>query len=238
MFNKNQTTLIQCPGGKAGTYTIPSSVTSIGDSAFEDCYDLTSVTVGNSVTSIGDSAFNSCTNLTSVTLGNGITNVGQLGVRLLHQPDQRHHPQQRHQHRRLGFQRMSEPDHVTIGNSVTSIGNGAFFECSNLSSVTIPNSVAHIGDGAFSVCLDLTSVYFQGNAPSFGADVFDYWMWTIGPQQVWDPATIYYYLGPRAGAATHAVFRPRCGLPRCLSPARAWSLGPISSGLPSTGPAA
>ena len=54
LFNKSQTTLIQYPGGKAGSYTIPNSVTSIGDGAFSGCTSLTSVTIPNSVTSIGD----------------------------------------------------------------------------------------------------------------------------------------------------------------------------------------
>ena len=79
LFNKSQTTLIQYPAGKAGTsYTIPNSVTSIGDSAFSGCTSLTSVTIATSVTSIGDEAFYDCT-----------------------EPDQRHDPQQRHQHRGL-----------------------------------------------------------------------------------------------------------------------------------------
>jgi hypothetical protein len=74
LFDKAQTTLIQFPGGRGGSYAIPSSVTSIGDSAFQDCTSLTSVTIPNSVTSIGNSAFGSCTNLTSLTfLGNAPT---------------------------------------------------------------------------------------------------------------------------------------------------------------------
>ena len=76
LFNKSQTTLIQCPGGKAGSYTIPDSVTSIGDYAFASCTSLTSVTIPNSVTSIGDCAFYDCTSLTSVTIPNSVTSIG------------------------------------------------------------------------------------------------------------------------------------------------------------------
>ena len=69
LFNKQQTTLIQCPlGGKKGEYVIPYSVTSIGTHAFYECSRLTSVTIPNSVTSIGDRAFMYCSGLTSVTL--------------------------------------------------------------------------------------------------------------------------------------------------------------------------
>ena len=55
---------------------IPNSVTSIGDSAFSDCYGLTSVTIPYSVTSIGEGAFAGCSGLTSVTIGNSVTSIG------------------------------------------------------------------------------------------------------------------------------------------------------------------
>ena len=76
LFNKDQTSLIQYPDGKQGAYTIPNSVTSIGEAAFAFCTSLTSVTIPNSVTSIGTEAFRSCTSLTSVTIGNNVTSIG------------------------------------------------------------------------------------------------------------------------------------------------------------------
>jgi hypothetical protein len=76
LFNQSQTTLIQCPGGKAGTYTIPTSVTSLGDRAFDSCLSLTSVTIGNNVTNIGYYAFDHCSSLTTVTIGNSVTSIG------------------------------------------------------------------------------------------------------------------------------------------------------------------
>jgi hypothetical protein len=66
LFNKNQTALIQCPGGFGGSYTIPNSVTNIGYYAFSGCSSLTSVTIGTNVTSIGDYAFSGCTRLREV----------------------------------------------------------------------------------------------------------------------------------------------------------------------------
>jgi hypothetical protein len=66
LFNKSTNTLIQCPGGKAGTYTIPNSVTSIGNYAFFGCYSLTNVTIGNGVTYIEWYTFAHCTSLTRV----------------------------------------------------------------------------------------------------------------------------------------------------------------------------
>jgi len=76
LFNKTQTTLIQCPGGKAASYTIPNGVTGIGSFAFAHCTGLTSVTIPSSVTSIGSFAFEYCTGLTSVTIGSSVTSIG------------------------------------------------------------------------------------------------------------------------------------------------------------------
>jgi len=61
---------------------------------------------------------------------------------------------------------------VSIGNSVTSIGDYVFYHCTNLTSVTIPNGVTSIGNYVFYDGTSLTTVYFQGNAPSVGSDVF------------------------------------------------------------------
>ena len=69
LFDKEKTELIQCPGGKVGSYTIPDSVTSIGDSAFAGCNSLTSITIPDSVTSIGGYAFYNCSSLTDVYYG-------------------------------------------------------------------------------------------------------------------------------------------------------------------------
>ena len=57
---------------------------------------------------------------------------------------------------------------VTIGNSVTYIGGGAFDGCSGLTSVTIPNSVTYIGGGAFDGCSGLTSVTIPNSVTSIG----------------------------------------------------------------------
>ena len=132
--------------------TIPNSVTSIRRAAFGGCSGLTSVIIPESVTSIGESAFLGCSSLTSITIPNSVTSIGDRA-----------------------FLSCSSLTSITIPNSVTSIGSAAFEYCENLTSITIPNSVTSIGDGAFFKCKGLTSITFKGSTPpTFGNDVFDY----------------------------------------------------------------
>jgi hypothetical protein len=78
LFNKSQATILEYPGGKAGSYTVPNSVTSIGPYAFMDCFRLTSITLPDSITSIQYAAFSSCTGLACVTIPNSVTDVGDF----------------------------------------------------------------------------------------------------------------------------------------------------------------
>ena len=121
--------------------TIPNSVTSIGSAAFRDCSSLTSVTIGESVTSIGDEAFRACSSLTSITIPNSVTNIGAWA-----------------------FAYCSSLTSITIGESVTSIGEHAFKFCTSLTSITIPNSVTSIGYDAFNSCSSLTSIVINSDA--------------------------------------------------------------------------
>jgi len=75
LYDKTITTLIQYPGGRAGAFTIPTSITTIGYDAFWYCTSLTSVTIPNSVTTIGEYAFQECTALTSITIPDSVTSI-------------------------------------------------------------------------------------------------------------------------------------------------------------------
>ncbi len=138
---------------------IAEGVTSIGESAFENCRSLTSVTIPNSVTSIGWSAFFYCKSLTSVTIPDSVTSVGAYAF--------------------LGCTSLTS---VTIPDSVTSIGGGAFAECWSLTGVTVPDGVTSIGDSAFASCTSLTSVTIPDSVTSIGGGAF---AWCTSLTGIW-----------------------------------------------------
>jgi hypothetical protein len=76
LFSKDQATLIAYPAGKSGYYTIPGTVTSIGDLAFYYCTKLTGITIPASVTSINFEVFGYCSGLASITIPNSVTSIG------------------------------------------------------------------------------------------------------------------------------------------------------------------
>ena len=132
--------------------TIPNSVTSIGEKAFYDCGGLTSVTILGNVTSIGEYAFFCCDDLTSVCISDI---EAWCNIKFY---DYDSNPLCYAHHLYMNGEEVKD---LVIPNSVTSIGNYAFIDCSGLTSVTIPNSVTSIGMNAFYNCKGLTSVHIS-----------------------------------------------------------------------------
>ncbi len=150
LFNKSKTTLILYPAGKTNTsYTIPDTVISIGESAFYECYNLTSVTILSGVTDIGRKAFYGCDSLTSVTIPNSVTSIGNSA-----------------------FSGCKILTGIIIPNSVKSIGDEAFLGCISLTSINIPDSVISIGYGAFYSCQSVTDITIPDSVTSIGGDAF------------------------------------------------------------------
>ena len=77
LFNKDKTTLIAYPQGKAGEYRIPDGVTNINSNAFRGCSSLTGVVFPDSLTAIGDCAFQDCSSLASVTFPENVREIGE-----------------------------------------------------------------------------------------------------------------------------------------------------------------
>jgi len=76
LYNSGKTTLVAVPGGKSGSIVILPSVTEIGDSAFEGCRSLTSITIPSSVQRIEEEAFRNCTSITSITIPATVQYIG------------------------------------------------------------------------------------------------------------------------------------------------------------------
>ena len=135
--------------------TFDGDVTTIGDLAFYNCSSLTNIAIPNNVATIGDRAFYGCNSLIGFkgkfasTDGRCLIVDGTL----------------------LAFAPAGLTEY-TIPNSVISIGNQAFYNCSNLTSITIPNSVISIGNQAFFKCCSLTSITIPESITSIGSSAF------------------------------------------------------------------
>ncbi len=148
--------------------TIPSSVTAIGESAFEDCTELKRVEFSDGIETVGRRAFSGCTSLASLeipdcvrtiaayafhnctdlksaVIGDGVTEIGASA-----------------------FWGCTDLDELTIGKGVTSIGRAAFYGCEDLIRAELPDSVEVIGEAAFSACSSLSSIVIPAGIKEIG----------------------------------------------------------------------
>ncbi|MBO5378882.1 MAG: leucine-rich repeat domain-containing protein [Clostridia bacterium] len=166
---------------------IKSGVTNIGEGAFNKCKYLTSVTIPASIEAIGQNSFNGCSSLKEV----HITDI-DAWCRI----DFKHsscNPVQYSKSLYLNgspvtevtipsdvekiertFEGCTSLTSVNIPNSVTSIGDYAFYNCSSLTSVEVPDSVTSIGSNAFAGCSNLASIEIPRSVTSIGNSAFSY----------------------------------------------------------------
>ena len=179
--------------------TIPDDVTSIGAWAFIGCHGLTSIEIPASVTSIGDGAFQSCSGLESISVApentiydsrNGCNAIIEKSTNTL----------------------IFGCKNSTIPDGVTSIGKGAFYDCTGLTSIKIPASVTSIGDDAFEGCNKLTSITIPASVTSIG----EYAFYASGLTTVTIPSSVTSIGGHAflycSALASVTVYAPSCAL--------------------------
>ncbi len=158
---------------------IPNSVTQIGNMAFFNCLSLQSINIPNSVTHIGDCAFYGCEYLQSIHIPNSVKHIGINPFRDC--PRLRLTSDNPHFKVINGLlissdgtliSCCSEDTHIHIPNSVTQIGDHAFWGCKALQNINIPNSVNHIGYSAFRGCMALQSIHIPNSVTQIGDHAF------------------------------------------------------------------
>ena len=140
-----------------GSVEIPSSVEhegmtytviAIGDMAFVNCPNLTSVTIPNTVVSVGEKAFNN-TGLVSIAIPNSVSSMGDNA-----------------------FRYCPNLVSVTLSDAMTEIPSEAFVYCASLADVTLPSILESIGQRAFEGCVALSSLTLPNGLYAIGASAF------------------------------------------------------------------
>lgn len=137
-----------CGGLKS--ITIPNSVTKLEFRAFSDCYSLTSITIPNNVIEINTRAFEGCGNLTSIKVDKNnkyFDSRNNCNAIIMSSTNEL----------------IRGCNNTIIPNSVTSIGDYAFYGCRGLKSIKIPNGVTKIGNKTFAYCIDLNSIFLPSS---------------------------------------------------------------------------
>ncbi len=161
---------------------IPNSVTSIRENAFYNCIGLTSIEIPNSVTEICYDAFKNCSNLTSIEIPNSLNTIsgsafsGCIGLEQIMVDSENSVYDSREN---CNAVIKTSTNSLVIGckttvipNSIVSIGESAFRDCSGLTSIIIPNSVNLIGSSAFENCSGLSTLTIGNSVTNINSYAF------------------------------------------------------------------
>ena len=136
-------------GKKCWVIKFDRDVTSIGDTAFCRCTNLTNIIIPDSVTSLGAEVFWGCESLKSIVIPESVKSI-----------------------RHLAFSGCVNLEKVVVPNGLVKIDSGTFSKCTNLTDVTIPNSVIEIDARAFEYCKNLKSIVIPESVTSIGYMAF------------------------------------------------------------------
>jgi len=152
------------------TVIVQPGVTSIGESAFEGCKNLSSVSIPKGVVTIDAYAFYKCESLERVVLPDGIKTLGKNAFALCSALESINIPAGV---RSVGsFMYCSSLERIEIPEGVTELDYYAFAHCTALKEVVLPDSLTTVRRAAFDYCESLTSVTFPENLTFVGDPIF------------------------------------------------------------------
>lgn len=149
VLSLDRTELLRCDRTKSGSYTVPYTVTRIGEKAFDGCTELTQINISHPETDIGTEAFSRCKSLEQVTF-QGLGSVKSIGD--------------------MAFKACVNLKKIPL-SKVESIGNYAFSGCVDLTKISLAK-VKSIGNGAFYDCRNLTKVSLSDGVESIAVNAF------------------------------------------------------------------
>lgn len=125
------------------TIIFPESITAIGNNAFLDCTNLQTITLSESIITVGEGVFIGCNRLTTIKVQDKNRSFKSVeGV--LYSYDLK---------RLICYPCEKSEWSFVVPSGVTTIGNSAFEDCTNLQIITLPESVTKIGERAFLYCI-------------------------------------------------------------------------------------
>ena len=153
--------------------TLPDSIESIGEMAFEGREQLASVSLPKNLKDLGKECFSECTSLKSVNLPDSLQSINELTFGKCSSLSSIVIPYGVKEIGRAAFNGCTSLTSVSIPDTVSKIGSTAFYDCSSLTSISIPDSVTEIGGAAFGNDISLKNVDWNKTINSIGYGVFD-----------------------------------------------------------------
>lgn len=172
LYSKDKTKLVSCPCGKKVTsFTIPSTVKTVGQYAFYHNLYLENVTIPSSVTTIENGAFSECS-LMSLNIPDSVTTIGADAFSANFELSSVKLPKNLTEISYGLFSGCEALENITMPSKVASISSDAFSNCLSLESITIPDSVTTIYDYAFSQCSSLSDIKLPSSLTEIGSYAF------------------------------------------------------------------